>query len=220
MNSLINVSSVMILVIVINCTEKPSFLIEKKEVKYLSDEMYVNAESGLRVRSEPDIDSKIITILTHGDRVKPIKYSENKSTIDGIEDYWISIILPNKKVGWVFGYYLTYSHPFIYNFFAYESQCEEGSTKLIMNENYTWKGQFYMGGFSDEHNCGANKASGIFYWDVKKKRVCFKINEYTKFSPVENDGAPACYIIKDGNLYSDKENNGFLINYNSEIFSN
>jgi hypothetical protein len=70
--------------------------------------MYVTSKEGLRMRSTPSINGKIVGTLQYGKRV--IVKSKNGigtgdviSTIDGIYDYWYQL----EKGNWVFGGYLS-----------------------------------------------------------------------------------------------------------------
>jgi hypothetical protein len=102
-----------LLFLVVSCMGRSSLQNEKPPARILSKIMFVDAEGGLRVREEPNINSKVIKSLKYGDRVSTINYSENTSVIDGIEDNWISIKLSKNKIGWVFGGFLYETHPFI-----------------------------------------------------------------------------------------------------------
>jgi len=76
--------------------------------------MYVNARSGLRVRSESSIDGRIIGVLQYGEFVRIISRSNNRTTIDGKTDYWYSMwfkVGNDSQRGWIFGGYLSETIP-------------------------------------------------------------------------------------------------------------
>lgn len=64
-----------------------------KNVKILGDQ--------LRVRTHPDLDGYILTFLSKGTVCKFMNRVDDKNG----EDSWIYVILPDGKVGWVFGQY-------------------------------------------------------------------------------------------------------------------
>jgi len=72
---------------------------------------YVNSRDGLRVRSNPSINSDRIGVFLHGERIIVYAKTENAETIDGITDYWYSTRPVNIKdriyTSWVFGGYLS-----------------------------------------------------------------------------------------------------------------
>ena len=82
---------------------------------------YVDSEDGLNVRDEPSLSGKKIAKLLHNDYVIPVEIGE-KTTIDGIEDFWVKILLypehrkdkTKDEYGWVFGAYLSDTIPSFY----------------------------------------------------------------------------------------------------------
>jgi len=75
-------------------------LMDVKNEKY----EYVNSIEGLRVRKEPDINSKKIFLLNHREEVRILEIGP-KVTIDNIEGNWVLIKTKNTN-GWVFSGYL------------------------------------------------------------------------------------------------------------------
>jgi hypothetical protein len=78
--------------------------------------MYVNSKEGLRLRLEPSINSNIIGIVLHGERIRIYEKSSTLITIDGITDYWYRTdgkYYEGKwySSAWVFGGYLTEKLP-------------------------------------------------------------------------------------------------------------
>ena len=79
--------------------------------------MYVNAKAGLRMRSEPSVDSIKIGNYSYGEQIQVLERSNTPITIDGITDYWyktkVDITFEGKsyKHSWVFGGFLTGSAP-------------------------------------------------------------------------------------------------------------
>jgi len=106
--------------------------------------MYVNSRSGLRVRSEPSINSSIIGVLQYGEFIIISSLSQTRSqnqvTIDGIKDYWYRIdfrIDNNWQTGWIFGGYLSDRVPNDLPFFI-------GRWNTIdKEENFIWPPEFY-----------------------------------------------------------------------------
>jgi hypothetical protein len=65
----------------------------------------------LKIRHLPSMTANIIGRLEQGEVVEVIKKSNDKTTIDNINDYWYKISLKKSKksgAGWVFGGYLTF----------------------------------------------------------------------------------------------------------------
>jgi len=50
--------------------------------------MYVNSKEGLRLRLEPSLNSRIIGIVLHGERIRVYEKSDIPINIDGITGYW------------------------------------------------------------------------------------------------------------------------------------
>jgi len=77
----------------------------------------VSATIGLRGRKAPTINSNIIKVYPYGHTFYLMRRSENKETINGINDYWYSTWdYSVHKTVWVFGGFLTdriESHPFV-----------------------------------------------------------------------------------------------------------
>ena len=76
--------------------------------------MYVNARAGLRVRSEPNINSMILGTFQYGRIVIAIERSYNSATINGISNYWYRLWYwtgRENKIGWIFGGYLSEELP-------------------------------------------------------------------------------------------------------------
>ncbi|MCB1179908.1 MAG: peptidoglycan DD-metalloendopeptidase family protein [Leptospiraceae bacterium] len=85
--------------------DKPSrdrFSGKKSRRNYL--EMIVTVD-GLRIRSEPNLQSELVGNLWKGEKVQVQEKQPENSVIDGIEAPWVRIIFRG-KVGWVFGGYL------------------------------------------------------------------------------------------------------------------
>ena len=75
--------------------------------------MYANAQSGLRGRAEPSIDSIRIVTYQYGAEIQILERSSTPVTIDGITDYWYKtnagLTFEGKyyEHSWVFGGYLS-----------------------------------------------------------------------------------------------------------------
>lgn len=79
----------------------------------LLNTMYVNSNDGLKVRDTPNLSGKRICGLVNAQPVKIIEIG-NETTIDGIKDNWVKILIPayewkeeKSEFGWVFGGYLS-----------------------------------------------------------------------------------------------------------------
>ncbi|MCL2793614.1 MAG: SH3 domain-containing protein [Spirochaetaceae bacterium] len=77
--------------------------------------MYVNSETGLRVRSEPSINGNINGLLLFGTRIIINEKSEMPDTINDISAYWYKIgDYRNRDAwvsGWIFGGYISEELP-------------------------------------------------------------------------------------------------------------
>ena len=89
----------------------------ENQSELFSRTMYVNAEAGIRRRSEPSLDSIRIGAYSHGEKIEVIERTGTPATIDGITDYWYktkaNITFEGKlyEYSWVFGGYLSESKP-------------------------------------------------------------------------------------------------------------
>jgi hypothetical protein len=73
---------------------------------YTEKELYVNSETGLKLRTNPDMNSEVIIIIPFAEKVKLIKIDKTKEeTINGIKSNWYKIKYLGKN-GWAFGGYL------------------------------------------------------------------------------------------------------------------
>ncbi|GHT71977.1 hypothetical protein FACS1894110_25950 [Spirochaetia bacterium] len=70
--------------------------------------MFVNSPEGLRVRSEPNINSEKISLLKNGQEVSILNKDMNNVEIDGINGNWY-LIQTEEITGWVFSGYLSNS---------------------------------------------------------------------------------------------------------------
>jgi hypothetical protein len=73
-------------------------------IKVFSQDAFFCVDGPLRIRNEPNLNSRQIGSLNLFDMVNIIERTSNKSTIDGIEDYWYKIRFNNIE-GYVFGGY-------------------------------------------------------------------------------------------------------------------
>jgi len=64
-------------------------------------------DDGLRVRSVPNLEGKIITHLNKGTKVKILDRTVEKVEVQDMLNYWYKVELPDGKVGWVFGEFLS-----------------------------------------------------------------------------------------------------------------
>ena len=82
---------------------------------FAEDIRYVTSPDGLRVRSEPNLSSKVINTLYYGEYVIVDKIGK-EDTIDGIKANWVRAIFFDdeeapEKNGWLFGGYLSKDEP-------------------------------------------------------------------------------------------------------------
>ena len=77
--------------------------------------MFVTAEAGLRIRSEPSIQGDITGLLLHGSRIIINEKSETIDTIGDISSYWFRIndyrFTDGWASGWVFGGFISENLP-------------------------------------------------------------------------------------------------------------
>ncbi len=71
---------------------------------------FVNANSGLRVKSAPEVTAKKIAFLPFKQEVKIVHRNNELINVDGYENNWVKI-QSGGVVGWVFGGYLSSKHP-------------------------------------------------------------------------------------------------------------
>jgi len=71
---------------------------------YFNKKMYVNASSGLRVRSTPGMEGERIGVLENNTEVNIIKANDDWISLDGVEGRWVYINSPIE--GWIFNGYL------------------------------------------------------------------------------------------------------------------
>ena len=63
----------------------------------------ITTVSAMRVRTEPAVSAPEMMRLKLGTIVDVLGSTPTKETIGGKTDYWYQVILPNNKVGWLFG---------------------------------------------------------------------------------------------------------------------
>jgi len=71
----------------------------------VEEKVYVVSFDGLYLRSNYGITGTIIMLLPHNTELTVLERSEEKETIDNINDYWYKVDT-GKETGWVFGGYL------------------------------------------------------------------------------------------------------------------
>lgn len=69
--------------------------------------MIVSATSGLRVRNLPSVNSGTHLVIRYGEILFINGRTENRESINGINDYWYSYDMDSVGKVWVFGGYLT-----------------------------------------------------------------------------------------------------------------
>ena len=70
-----------------------------------NDILYVSAKNGLRLRTEPGMESKTITTIHYDEQVTVIEKLKSPVIIDNKEGFWTKV-KTGKHEGWVFGAYL------------------------------------------------------------------------------------------------------------------
>ncbi len=70
-----------------------------------NDILYVSAKNGLRLRTEPGMESKTITTIPYDEQVTFIEKLKSPVIIDNKEGYWTKV-KSGRNEGWVFGAYL------------------------------------------------------------------------------------------------------------------
>lgn len=123
---------------------------------------YVDASSGLRVRSDASLGAKKIGVVYDRMKVKVIEVGP-KVTIDGISSNWIRILLPVESIkerrtvsGWVFGGYLTEKlKPF----------STDGWTDqdlILYMCRFEWRGERYLCNFKQTRECSCGLPESSF----------------------------------------------------------
>ncbi|MCI6664004.1 MAG: SH3 domain-containing protein [Treponema sp.] len=82
---------------------------EWEEALYQQKELYYGSkvnDSGVRIRSEPNLNGEVYGKLNKGDKVMSIEKSVTPEVIDGESWYWYKVKSKNFSEGWVYGKYL------------------------------------------------------------------------------------------------------------------
>ncbi len=115
------------------------------EKEKVIDTMYVNSDSGLKVRDYPSRKSNRLCGLSYRFPVKVVAIGK-EDTIDGITAPWVEILIPRyewkgekAEYGWVFGGYLSSEPP------AFEVPRNSAEVKAYLENNY-WHFNWEMGG--------------------------------------------------------------------------
>jgi hypothetical protein len=100
--------------VVVACTSGSEIFVARRSVgaaqataaaKALS--FAVSTDSGVRVRSKPDLAGTVTGRLEKGDRVELLERGAQKVKVEKMEDYWYRIRrLSDGLTGWAYGYYL------------------------------------------------------------------------------------------------------------------
>ena len=78
-------------------------LAQTDEVKLDVGQAKITTVSAMRVRRAPQASAEEITRLKLGTVVNPVARSVDQETINGKNDYWYRVSLPNGETGWLFG---------------------------------------------------------------------------------------------------------------------
>lgn len=76
---------------------------QQDEVTLDGGQAKITTVSAMRVRRAPQTTAEEITRLKLGTVVNPVARSVNQETINGKNDYWYRVNLPNGGTGWLFG---------------------------------------------------------------------------------------------------------------------
>jgi hypothetical protein len=68
-------------------------------------------DSNVRLRTEPNLNSEIITLLNMNETVTILGISEERQIIENMDSHWFNIKTGNNKIGWVYGFYLDVFYP-------------------------------------------------------------------------------------------------------------
>ncbi|HMV44161.1 MAG TPA: SH3 domain-containing protein, partial [Leptospiraceae bacterium] len=177
---------------------------------------FINSDSGLKMRIEPDQKSKTIHTIFNGEEIIILEEKTEKVIIDNIENSWVKI--QNKeKIGWVFKGYLSEKNPYIGKYkmkIVNYAQCKYPEFFLI-EENNLWEGTFFIGG--DEGDCGYTDINGTWY--LKQNQICFKIKEASSSHDHFYKGIDPCYYLQKNTLYAVNDDYAFKENFGSTIVS-
>jgi len=102
------------------------------------DYLYVNAFDGLNIRTDPNLNSKIIKTIAFGEKIILLEINDEKVTIDNITGSWVKVKW-NNLTGWMFNGYLSKSIDDVlllqYNIYIKETN------KMKYDDNYIFKSE-------------------------------------------------------------------------------
>lgn len=129
--------------------------------------------NSVRVRSKPDTDGHIVTVLNKGDAVTIRERSENK-TIAGITAPWFRIEYKGcpARSGWIFGAYLSADLPSAMELFEEAKSLEQNSPELAVNSYRSLIQKYPAAMYS--HGCHGNttiKAEAEIRIDIASCRM-------------------------------------------------
>jgi hypothetical protein len=75
-------------------------------ISQTEEKRWITAESGLRMRSKPDLQSEKVSLIPYGTEISVLEKSAEKKTVKNITDYWYKTCWEN-KTGWIFGGFTT-----------------------------------------------------------------------------------------------------------------
>lgn len=82
---------------------------EWEDARYQQKELYYESkvnDSGVRIRSEPNLNGEVYGKLNKGDKVMRIRKSATPEVIDGESWYWYKVESKGYPDGWIYGKYL------------------------------------------------------------------------------------------------------------------
>ena len=170
------------------------------------DVLYVNSLEGLRVREEPSLSAKKISVLYDRMIVKVVSVGK-ETKIDGIKSNWVQILLPIETVqaerdvyGWVFGGYLS-------------DKLEPFSTKNWSNADlqkylsrFSWTSDirsYYLFSPDGEYFYGRLESGGGGHGNYSVSMKDMKIILHVSYGDEEYEGPVETEILKIKNIKED-----------------
>ncbi|GHV59894.1 hypothetical protein AGMMS49579_27330 [Spirochaetia bacterium] len=95
-----------IMLLAISFNIYPDEILENNYLATLND-------SNVRLRTAPNLNSEIITLLNINEIVTILGVNEERQIIENMDSYWFNVQTGDNKIGWVYGFYLDvyYTNP-------------------------------------------------------------------------------------------------------------
>jgi hypothetical protein len=161
--------------------------------------MYVNSIEGLRIRTEPAINSSILGTFLYGESIVIEEKTSMTITIDGITDYWYKLHFGK---GWVFGGYLSENLP--------------SNALTILGYWEVEPNRIHMYYFSPTYDYKIGRKESEWFeigkWELKENILTFVEQEYVEDGSVNQKITRVIVSIMNNNYIRLKYTNGREIN--------